>query len=64
MVVRLGDWRFSSHGLTEDGKTIGIYATPILDKAAYWYLFFRPKRPDCADIADQWTSPIKQSITA
>ena len=35
---------------------IGIYTTPIFGKAAYWYLFFRPKRPDCS-----WTS---QSITA
>ena len=42
---------------------IGIYTTPIFGKAVYWYVFFRPKHPDCADIADQWSSPIKQSIT-
>ena len=33
-----------SRGLTEDGKTVGIYTTPIFGKAVYCHLFFRPKR--------------------
>ena len=33
-----------SHGHPEDGKTIGIYTSPIFDQAASCHLLFRPKR--------------------
>ena len=45
-------------------EAIGIDSTPVFGKVASCHLFFRPKRDDCADIAHQWTTPIKRSITA